>query len=214
MKRILATTALFATCAVASAADFTFDFTNLTPSSGGGSCFSADDICGTSLTFESGWLQAVATASSTVSQQSVTPDVVQDYASSGPVYVGLGVYSYNPQSSSDDNITLGETLTLTFNQVVTLKWLDLRAEGHQYDFKDGIHFSLNGDQQELLKNNYSTDSYTGKTFTFAYGGDKPDQFYLSKMTVSAVPEPESYAMMLAGLGLMGAIARRRKAKAA
>ena len=30
---------------------------------------------------------------------------------------------------------------------------------------------------------------------------------------TAVPEPESYAMMLAGLGLMGAIARRRKSKA-
>lgn len=32
--------------------------------------------------------------------------------------------------------------------------------------------------------------------------------------VSAVPEPESYAMMLAGLGLMATIARRRKNKAA
>ena len=29
--------------------------------------------------------------------------------------------------------------------------------------------------------------------------------------VTAVPEPESYAMLLAGLGIMGAVARRRKA---
>ena len=33
-------------------------------------------------------------------------------------------------------------------------------------------------------------------------------------TAAPVPEPETYAMMLAGLGLMGAIARRRKSKAA
>ncbi len=33
-------------------------------------------------------------------------------------------------------------------------------------------------------------------------------------TVSAVPEPETYAMLLAGLGLMGVIARRRKASRA
>jgi PEP-CTERM motif len=32
--------------------------------------------------------------------------------------------------------------------------------------------------------------------------------------VTAVPEPETYAMMLAGLGLLGAVARRRKAKQA
>lgn len=36
----------------------------------------------------------------------------------------------------------------------------------------------------------------------------------SVVTASAVPEPETYAMMLAGLGLMGAVARRRKGKQA
>ena len=33
----------------------------------------------------------------------------------------------------------------------------------------------------------------------------------SGVSVAAVPEPETYALMLAGLGLMGGVARRRKA---
>lgn len=33
------------------------------------------------------------------------------------------------------------------------------------------------------------------------------------LNVTAVPEPEAYAMLLAGLGVMGAVARRRKQKA-
>jgi hypothetical protein len=36
---------------------------------------------------------------------------------------------------------------------------------------------------------------------------------LSGLTVSAVPEPETYAMLLAGLGLMGAAIRRRREQA-
>ena len=32
--------------------------------------------------------------------------------------------------------------------------------------------------------------------------------------VGAVPEPETYAMLLAGLGMMGFVARRRKNKTA
>jgi hypothetical protein len=37
--------------------------------------------------------------------------------------------------------------------------------------------------------------------------------YTASYTVTAVPEPESYAMLLAGLGLMGAITRSRSRKA-
>ena len=36
--------------------------------------------------------------------------------------------------------------------------------------------------------------------------------FAGKLPVAAVPEPESYAMLLAGLGLMATIARRRRAK--
>jgi hypothetical protein len=45
---------------------------------------------------------------------------------------------------------------------------------------------------------------------YTYSDNAQDQLYM----ISAVPETETYAMMLAGLGLMGTIARRRKAKAA
>jgi hypothetical protein len=38
----------------------------------------------------------------------------------------------------------------------------------------------------------------------SYGGS------LDNISVTAVPEPETFAMLLAGLGLMGAVARRRK----
>ena len=48
---------------------------------------------------------------------------------------------------------------------------------------------------------FAADGYSN-----SYGGS------LDNISVTAVPEPETYAMMLAGLGLMGTIARRRKQK--
>jgi hypothetical protein len=53
-------------------------------------------------------------------------------------------------------------------------------------------------------------SHTGQDFYFKFGGGHADQFYISSLTVSAVPEPETYAMLLAGLGLFGFSLRRRK----
>ena len=73
---------------------------------------------------------------------------------------------------------------------------------------------------------YSWNLAAGQTYTVVVKGDSlingskfqinATQGFISNTVgpVTPVPEPESYAMFLAGLGLMGAIAKRRKAKQA
>jgi hypothetical protein len=60
----------------------------------------------------------------------------------------------------------------------------------------------------IAKSTYTTFAQAGTNVTAYLAAD--NSFHLS--AVPAVPEPESYAMLLAGLGLMGAIARRRNKK--
>lgn len=68
-------------------------------------------------------------------------------------------------------------------------------------------------------NPFGNKLVTALSFTAIPGtcvvGTCTDQSDFTLVSVTAVPEAETYAMMLAGLGLMGAIARRRnKAKSA
>ncbi len=70
----------------------------------------------------------------------------------------------------------------------------------------GIHhwtkYTLNNFK---LENDGSTRlSFYALGVADTYGGS------LDNVVVTSVPEPETFAMLLAGLGLMGAVARRRK----
>jgi hypothetical protein len=67
-------------------------------------------------------------------------------------------------------------------------------------------FSLNGGEAYLVK-------VFGLTRAGIVGGHGTVTVSVIGTAIPAVPEPESYAMLLAGLGLLGLIARRR-AKAA
>jgi len=63
-----------------------------------------------------------------------------------------------------------------------------------------------------IANNAGTEVFTtGATFANAQGG--PETIAAARLTAippTAIPEPETYAMMLAGLGLLGFVGSRRK----
>jgi hypothetical protein len=182
---------------------------------GGDLCSSnvGSNVFGGDLTFQVGTLSAYATGSFGNAVAAVVQDHENWVAGTPRIGAGLGVYHIKPVDNSDDNVTIGEKLTITFSQQVMLTGIGLANDGH-VDFwipntktflLDGVSTHLQGSVTGL--------TMVGDTFTFAYGGTNADQFYLSSLTVTAVPEPETYAMLLAGLGLLGFAARRRKLKA-
>lgn len=59
---------------------------------------------------------------------------------------------------------------------------------------------------DLGKSGSAVLSFYARGVSDSYGGS------LDNISVTAVPEPETYAMLLAGLGVMATIARRRKQK--
>lgn len=222
------------------AAPVVFDFANLKynssvntgflptdgiPCSGGDLCSSniASSLSG-DLTFTNGGFTVHAQGSYSGGAFGSGAAIVQDHENgyngllSGSTAVGAGLGVYHKSSdTSDDNITTDEKIWLHFDQVISLSSVGFRAEGH-----NTTGWSSNATFEYSFDNTTWTPgllpisvgqfglNHNGQDFYFRFGGSHADQFYISSMTVSAVPEPETYAMLLAGLGLVGFSARRRK----
>lgn len=86
--------------------------------------------------------------------------------------------------------------------------------GGSWDFR----FDLTGPKQARLVAGESVSwtatfaqpvSFVGDQFALKVQGGNGG-WYTNTVAVSPVPEPETYAMFLGGLGLMGAVARRKK----
>jgi len=79
---------------------------------------------------------------------------------------------------------------------------------------DGSIFSLQNPAGEPVRYQFATPFSGSLNFQFGAGDSSSDSVAtitnLTLLTpVAAVPEPENLAMLLAGLGVMGAVARRR-----
>jgi hypothetical protein len=83
---------------------------------------------------------------------------------------------------------------------------------------NGFDVTLSGAQ--LAAGAFNGDQSVGRRMTYNFGGDQVTQvifsssgysFELDNIAVSAVPEPATWAMMIAGFGMMGAALRRRQA---
>lgn len=124
------------------------------------------------------------------------------------------------------------TFTLTFSQAIINPYVALVSIG-QGNVPISYTFSGPISSLSVAGNNYwgtGNGSFSGNTFTGnEYNGilqlsgnyqsltitTAPDENWHgfnigSAALVSAVPEPETYALFLAGLGLVGAMARKRK----
>ena len=78
----------------------------------------------------------------------------------------------------------------------------------------GFLFTLDAAQAAAASTFVTASNRIGLSATVADATGGNETFFVTRVDVPVappVPEPETYALMLAGLGLMGAMARRRKA---
>ena len=81
----------------------------------------------------------------------------------------------------------------------------------EFDFIDGFHASVGDHWDFLLANNVTGwDSLSFSSNVSGLGTSITQDSLGAHLSITSVPEPETYAMFMAGLGLMGFIARRRK----
>ena len=118
--------------------------------------------------------------------------------------------------ADDDNVTVGEFVTLKFSKNVTLTNTSYN-NNHDGGLVAGNKILVNGVAKGTVLNSslgVVNDSYVlaaGTGITYGYSNQ---QFYLSSITVETVPEPTTLGLFGLGLAMVGFAIYRRKGVAA
>ncbi|MEO5932479.1 MAG: FxDxF family PEP-CTERM protein [Duganella sp.] len=143
------------------------------------------------------------------------PTITSQYHEFGTVVVGSGDTFLDPQG--DFQLTITDTQIIADHFTSATSWSPARFNGlvltnltknfSSYTLDSATNMPGFGLSNFSVAGNILSINWQGLSFY-------PDtQVVLNISAISAVPEPETYALLLAGLGLMGAVARRRKSRA-
>ena len=128
---------------------------------------------------------------------------------------------YSNNDDIDGNVT-SYTQLAEAAATISGKWRFYTFDVDGSSFDPG-GFVVNGVLTQLTTNGIPRPSTQSGTFSFAVNAGDTYGFYIRStdgalgrgvLTIGAVPEPASWAMLIAGFGLVGAVARRRRAVAA
>lgn len=180
-----------------------------------------------------------ATLSSHASAEVITFDDISTSNGSVPISNGYHGFDWNNFYVLDASQSGGTTNTGYQTGTVSAPNVAYNGYADPASFSSVTAFSLNSLEVTKAWNAGIThfDGYVGNILTYSMNvtssttaptsvvfnwsglnkvvmsdGNSTNHTAIDNLSVTAVPEPETYALMLAGLGLMGVIARRRNKK--
>lgn len=136
---------------------------------------------------------------------------------------GLALPGYSLGADAYEGSAFTKTWAASAGSTLSFNWT-LQTDAFDAGYTDRAFAVINGSVLTVasvaagaVAGTFSHTFATGGLYTVSLGVvDVNDvtgnsQFSVNNLQVSAVPEPESYALLLAGLGLMGTLIRKRRA---